>query len=155
MGFSQVLWLDGVERKYIDEVGAMNIMFVINDELVTPPLTQGSILNGVTRDSVLKLAHSFGMKTNERPITIDEVIEANLDGSLKEVFGTGTAAVISPVGLLHYHGEDYIINDKKIGTVAQKMYDTITGIQHGELPDIFNWNMPVKLGRRVEHEELA
>lgn len=138
-GFSQVLWLDGVNRKDIDEVGAMNIMFVIGDELITPSLHKGTILPGITRDSVLTLAREWGMKVSERDITIDEVKEAHRKGELKEVFGTGTAAVISPVGLLHYDGENMIINDGKIGPYAQKFYDTITGIQYGELEDTHNW----------------
>lgn len=140
-GFSQVLWLDGVERKYIDEVGAMNIVFVINDELITPTLDKGSILAGVTRNTVLQLAKEFGMKISEREISIDEVMEAHKNGSLQEVFGTGTAAVISPVGLLQYKGKDMIINDMKIGKYAQKFYDTITGIQYGEVEDKHGWNV--------------
>ena len=140
-GFSQVLWLDGVHRKYIDEVGAMNIMFVINDELITPTLEKGNILPGVTRDSVLTLARDWKMKVSEREISIDEVIDAHKNHTLKEVFGTGTAAVISPVGLLQYKGIDYTINDMKIGPIAQKLYNTITGIQYGELEDSYNWNL--------------
>lgn len=140
-GFSQVLWLDGVHRKYIDEVGAMNIMFVIGDELITPSLEKGNILAGVTRDSVIHLAKESGMKVSEKDITIDEIVEAYEKGYLKEVFGTGTAAVISPVGLLQYKGKDMIINDMKIGKYAQKFYDTITGIQYGEIEDKYNWNI--------------
>ncbi len=138
-GYSQVLWLDGVHRKYIDEVGAMNIMFVIDDELITPSLDKGNILAGITRDSVLHLAREFGIKVTERDILIDEIVEAHEKGYLKEVFGTGTAAVISPVGLLHYNGKDMKINDMKIGPYAQKFYDTITGIQYGEIEDKYNW----------------
>ncbi|MDH7515597.1 MAG: branched-chain amino acid aminotransferase [Bacteroidota bacterium] len=144
-GFSQVLFLDGVTREFVDEVGAMNIMFVIDDELITPPLEQGSILAGVTRDSVLTLARSWGMKVAERSITIDEVVDAHRKGRLQEVFGTGTAAVISPVGELSYKGESFIINDRKIGPVAQRMYDTVTGIQYGELEDTFGWNVHIEL----------
>jgi len=138
-GFSQVLWLDGVHRKYIDEVGAMNIMFVINDELVTPTLEKGNILPGVTRNSVIQLAKEAGMKVTEREISIDEIAEAHKNGSLQEVFGTGTAAVISPVGLLQYKGEDMIINDMKIGKYARKFYDEISGIQYGEIEDKRGW----------------
>jgi branched-chain amino acid aminotransferase len=140
-GFSQVLWLDGVYRKHIDEVGAMNIMFVINDELITPSLDKGNILAGITRNSVLHLAKEFGMKITERDILIDEIVEAHENGYLQEVFGTGTAAVISPVGLLHYKGKDMVINDMKIGKYAQKFYDTITCIQYGEIEDKYNWNV--------------
>ncbi len=144
-GFAQVLWLDGVDRSFIDEVGAMNIMFVIGNELITPSLEQASILAGVTRDSVLTLAREMGMKVSERKITIDEILEAHKNGELKEVFGTGTAAVISPVGMLHYDGEDMAINNNEIGEIAQKFYDTITGIQYGEIEDTHNWNVRVDL----------
>jgi len=138
-GYSQVLWLDGINRKDIDEVGAMNIMFVIGDELITPSLDKGTVLAGVTRNTVLTLAREWGMKVSERNISIDEVVKAHASGKVKEVFGTGTAAVISPVGLLHYQGKDMIFNDMKIGPVAQKFYDTITGIQYGEIDDTRGW----------------
>ncbi len=144
-GFAQVLWLDGVDRSFIDEVGAMNIMFVIGNELITPSLEQASILAGVTRDSVLTLAREMGMKVSERKITIDEILEAHKNGELKEVFGTGTAAVISPVGVLHYDGKDMVINNNEIGEISQKFYDTITGIQYGEIEDVHNWNVRVDL----------
>ncbi len=144
-GFAQVLWLDGVDRAFIDEVGAMNIMFVIGNELITPSLEQASILAGVTRDSVLTLAREMGMKVSERKITIDEIKAAYKSGELKEVFGTGTAAVISPVGMLHYDGEDMVINNNEIGEIAQKFYDTITGIQYGEIEDTHNWNVRIDL----------
>jgi len=138
-GFSQVLWLDGVNRKDIDEVGAMNIMFVIDGELITPSLEKGSILPGVTRNSVLILAKEMGMKVTERNISINEVIDAHKKGILNEVFGTGTAAVISPVGMLSYLDKEYIINNMEIGPVAQKFYDIITSIQYGEVEDTRNW----------------
>jgi len=144
-GFSQVLWLDGVHRKYIDEVGAMNIMFVINDEIVTPSLNKGNILAGVTRNSVITLAKDWKIKVTEREIAIDEVIELHKNGSLKEVFGTGTAAVISPVGLLSYKGNEMMINNMKIGPIAQKMYDTITGIQYGDLEDTHKWIVNIEV----------
>ena len=144
-GFSQVLWLDGVHRKYIDEVGAMNIMFVINDELIPPSLAKGNILAGVTRDTALVLAKEWGMKVTERDITIDEVCDAHKNGKLQEVFGTGTAAVISPVGLLQYKGIDMIINNGKIGKYAQKLYDTITGIQYGEIEDKYKWILHIDI----------
>ena len=138
-GFAQVLFLEAVSRNFVDEIGAMNIMFLIDDELITPPLTQGSILPGVTRDSVLQLGRHWGMKVSERSIGIDEISDAHRDGRLKEAFGTGTAAVISPVGEFVYRGESLVINDRNIGPVAQKFYDTITGMQYGELDDPFGW----------------
>ena len=142
-GFSQVLWLDGIERKYIEEVGAMNIFFRIGDELITPPL-EGSILAGITRDSVMQLAKSFGITVLEKRITIEEVFAAAQNGTLQEAFGTGTAAVISPVGELAWGEESVIINNNKIGPLAQRMYDTLTGIQLGTQTDLFNWIVPVK-----------
>jgi branched-chain amino acid aminotransferase len=137
-GYTQVLWLDAVERRYVEEVGTMNIFFVIKDEVITPPLT-GSILPGITRDSVLCLTRDWGLKVSERPITIDEVIAAGKDGTLQEVFGTGTAAVISPVGALHYKGEQYIINDEKTGTLSQRLFDELQGIQYGRIKDPHGW----------------
>ena len=141
-GYSQVLWLDAVNRHFVDEVGAMNIMFVIGDELVTPPLDTGTILRGVTRETVLELAEDFGLKITERPITIEDVFVSFKEGQLREVFGTGTAAVISPVGQLHYNGETIIINDNQIGPLAQKLYDTITGLQYGDIKD---WILNIKV----------
>ncbi len=136
--YSQVLWLDGVEQKYIEEVGAMNIFFVIGDEVVTPEL-QGSILPGITRKSTIELCKSWGMKVSERRISIQEIADAYDRGELKEVFGTGTAAVISPVGHLKWNDKVMEINGNKIGAISQKLYDTMTGIQWGELDDPFNW----------------
>jgi len=137
-GFTQVLWLDGVERKYVEEVGTMNLFFLIGDELITPPL-EGTILPGVTRDSVLHLAKKWKVKALERRISIDEIFKASREGKLKEVFGTGTAAVISPVGEIHYEDQHIIVNDGKIGPLSQKLYDEITGIQYGEKVDDFGW----------------
>ncbi len=142
LGYSQVLWLDGVEHKYVDEVGAMNIFFVLEDEVVTPELV-GSILPGVTRDSCINLLRSFGYKVSERRISIDEICAAHDAGKLLEVFGTGTAAVISPVGELNAHGKKMTISDGKIGTLSQKLYDTLTGIQWGKLEDSFNWTVRI------------
>ena len=142
-GYSQVLWLDGVERKYIEEVGAMNIFFKINGKIVTPMLN-GSILPGITRDSVLKLCKEWGYETEERKISVDELISAQKDGTLEEVFGTGTAAVISPVGKLRYKDDVMQIGDGNIGEVSQKLYDTVTGIQTGKLKDEFNWRVEVE-----------
>ncbi len=137
-GYTQVLWLDAVERKYIEEVGTMNIFFVIDDEVITPPLS-GSILPGITRDSVLKLAKGWGLKVTERPITIDEVFDANRQERLQEIFGTGTAAVISPVGSLHYQEQLCEINGGKTGPLARKLFDELQGIQYGHRPDRHNW----------------
>jgi branched-chain amino acid aminotransferase len=141
-GFTQVLWLDGRERKYIDEVGTMNIMLKIGDEVVTPPLS-GTILAGVTRDSALTLMRDWGLRVSERPVTIDEVAAAARKGTLEEVWGTGTAAVISPVGELAYKGERLVINEGRIGTVTQRLYDAIVGIQYGTAPDTRGWTVPV------------
>ncbi len=137
-GYTQVLWLDGVEKKYIEEVGTMNVFFIIGNEVVTPKLT-GSILPGITRKSSVDLLKSWGYETNERRITIQEIYEAHEKGLLKEVFGTGTAAVISPVGELNWNGESIQIGDGKTGAVSQRLYDTMTGIQYGKLPDTMNW----------------
>ncbi len=143
IGYAQVLWLDAVNKKFVNEVGAMNIMFVIDDELITPPLDEGTILPGVTRESALTLAEEWGMNVSVRDIGLDEILQAHKDGKLKEVFGTGTAAVISPVGELGYKGDSYVVNDMKIGPIAQKFYDTITGIQYGEIEDTHGWNVEV------------
>ena len=136
-GYTQVLWLDGVEHKYLDEVGTMNIMLKIGDEVITPPLN-GAILAGITRDSVLTLLRDWGLRVSERPIAIDEVLAAARAGTL-EMWGTGTAAVISPVGELGYKGERYIINGGLTGALTQKLYDTIVGIQYGTAPDPHGW----------------
>jgi len=141
-GYSQVLWLDGVERKYIEEVGAMNVMFKIGDEIVTPALT-GSILPGITRNSILQILRDEGAKVSERLLSIDELIEALENGTLKEGWGCGTAAVVSPIGQLFYNGKTYTINDGKIGETTQKLYDTLTGIQWGRLPDTRGWVYPI------------
>ena len=133
-GYSQVLWLDGVEQKYVEEVGAMNIFFKIDGEVVTPELN-GSILAGITRDSVIKVLTAYGYKVSEKKISIDEIHEAYKAGKLEEVFGTGTAAVISPVGELCYNGEKMVINNNEIGKTSQFLYDTITGIQKGAIED--------------------
>ena len=137
-GYVQVLWLDGVERKYVEEVGAMNMMFVYGDKIVTPELN-GSILPGITRDSILKLAVTLGYKVEEGRLAIEEIYEDVKAGRLTEAFGTGTAAVVSPVGELCYKGEKATIGNGGIGCVTQKLYDTLTGIQLGLLPDPFGW----------------
>lgn len=141
-GYTQVLWLDGVQHKYLDEVGTMNIMVKIGDEVVTPPLN-GAILAGVTRDSILTLMRDWGLKVSERAISIDEVIAASKNGTLAEMWGTGTAAVVSPVGELGYKGEKIVINGGKTGPLTQKLYDAIVGIQYGQTNDAHGWTEPV------------
>ncbi len=141
-GFTQVLWLDGVERKYVEEVGSMNIFFVIDDEVITPKLN-GSILPGITRDSVLAIAKKWGLTVSEEQIAIDEVVEAQKTGRLQEIFGTGTAAVISPVGVLHCGGQDYVIANQEVGPLARRLYDTITDLQYGRRKDEMGWIVPV------------
>ncbi len=134
-GYDQVLWLDGVEHKYIGEVGSMNILFKIGGKIVTPAL-DGTILSGITRRTVLAVAREWGMEVEERAISIDELVKDFETGALEEVFGSGTAAVISPVGVLNYKGKEMVINDGKIGPFAQKMFDYITGLQSGLEKDI-------------------
>jgi branched-chain amino acid aminotransferase len=142
-GYSQVLWLDGIERRYIEEVGTMNVFFKIKGKVLTPSL-EGSILPGVTRDSVIQLLESWGESVSETRITIEELYEANEKGEVEEVFGTGTAAVISPVGMLDWNGRHLIVNNGEIGPVAKKIYDTITGVQNGLLEDTYHWTVKVK-----------
>lgn len=141
-GYIQVLWLDGVERRYIEEVGAMNVFFIIGDEVVTPALS-GSILGGITRLSCIEILRDMGLKVSERRVSIDEVIEAGKNGTLKEAFGTGTAAVISPVGELKYGDSIVSVNNGKIGEVSQKLYDILTGIQWGKIEDKFGWTTSI------------
>ncbi len=142
-GFSQVLWLDGVYRKYIEEVGAMNVMFKINGEIVTPELT-GSVLPGITRKSSIQILREWGYKVSERLISVDELIEAAQNGTLEEAWGTGTAAVISPIGHLFYKDVDYTVSNNQIGELTQKLYDELTGIQWGVKPDERGWCYKVK-----------
>lgn len=137
-----MLWLDGLEKKYIEEVGTMNVFFVIGDTIVTPELN-GSILAGITRDSSVELLRHWGYKVEERKISIQEVFEANEKGELKEVFGTGTAAVISPVGELNYDGKIITINNGEIGPFSHKLYDAITAIQSGKAEDVLDWTVRV------------
>ena len=143
MGYSQVLWLDGIEHKYIDEVGAMNVFFVLDGTVVTPALEEGSILPGVTRKSCIQLLQSMGYKVEERKLSLAEVEEAYAAGKLNEAFGTGTAAVVSPMGLLDTGEQKMVINNGEIGEVAQKLYDTLTGIQWGKIEDKFGWTVKV------------
>ena len=142
IGYTQVLWLDGVERKYIEEVGTMNVFFVIGDEVVTPALT-GSILSGVTRLSVIDLLRSKGYKVSERRISVQELFDAHDNGTLKEAFGTGTAAVISPIGTFEWNGKKITVADGGIGPLSQMLYDTLTGIQFGKIPDEFGWTVRI------------
>ncbi|MBS0014144.1 MAG: branched-chain amino acid aminotransferase [Desulfobacterales bacterium] len=137
-GYTQVLWLDGVERKYVEEVGSMNIFFVIDDEIITPALS-GSILSGITRDSVIAMAEKWGHPVTQRRISIDEVVEAHEAGKLQECFGSGTAAVISPVGQIKYKDKTLAIGDGKVGSWARKFFDAITDIQYGRTQDTEGW----------------
>ncbi len=137
-GYSQVLWLDGIHRKYIEEVGAMNVMFKINGEIITPMLS-GSILPGITRKSCLEILRKEGYRVSERLLSIDELSEAMENGTLEEAWGTGTAAVVSPIGELCYKDHKYSVGGGKIGEVTQHLYDTLTGIQWGKTEDTYGW----------------
>ncbi len=141
-GYSQVLWLDGVHRKYIEEVGAMNVMFKIDGEIVTPALS-GSILPGITRKSCLEVLRDKGYKVSERLLSVDELVDALKNGKLEEAWGTGTAAVVSPIGKLMYDGVEYEVGGGRIGEVTQMLYDTLTGIQWGKLEDTRGWTVKV------------
>jgi branched-chain amino acid aminotransferase len=141
-GFTQVLWLDGVEKKYVEEVGTMNVFFVIDDEVITPSL-EGSILAGITRESTIALLKDWGVKVTERRLSIQELYDAHARGSLNEAFGTGTAAVISPIGELTWDGKQITINNGKIGELSARVYNTITGIQNGSLDDTFGWTVEI------------
>ena len=142
-GYVQVLWLDGVERKYIEEVGSMNVFFRIGDEVVTPELN-GSILPGITRDSCIRLLRHWGIKVSERKLAAEELFDAYAEGKLIEAFGTGTAAVISPIGELNWDGKAITISGGKIGELSARLYETITGIQGGSVKDEFSWIAEVK-----------
>lgn len=141
-GYTQVLWLDGVEQKYVEEVGSMNIFFVIDNEIITPELN-GSILPGITRNSVLQLAQHWGLKTTERKISIDEVLDAHQQGRLNEIFGSGTAAVISPVGELKYKNQIAVVNDGKVGPISKRLFNAMVDIQYGRAEDPLEWVEPV------------
>ncbi|UTL72981.1 branched-chain amino acid aminotransferase [Bacillus halotolerans] len=142
LGYDQVLWLDAIEKKYAEEVGSMNIFFVINGEVVTPALS-GSILSGITRASAIDLIRSWGIPVREERISIDDIYAASARGELTEVFGTGTAAVVTPVGELNIHGRTVIVNDREIGEISKKLYQTITDIQLGKVKDPFRWTVEV------------
>ncbi|GEM04992.1 branched-chain-amino-acid aminotransferase 2 [Halolactibacillus miurensis] len=141
-GYAQVLWLDGHERKYIEEVGSMNVFFKIGDKVVTPHLS-GSILPGVTRKSVIQLLKDWGITVEERPILLSEILDAHKNGQLEEAFGSGTAAVISPMGELFYNDQSYVINHHTTGALSKRVYDTLTGIQYGTVDDPHNWIVDV------------
>ena len=141
-GYSQVLWLDGVERKYIEEVGSMNVMFQVNGTVITPKLT-GSVLPGITRKSCVELIQSWGIPVEERLITAQELFDAAEAGKLDEAWGTGTAAVVSPIGEMTWEGKSIEVCGGRIGALTQKLYDTLTGIQWGTLPDPHGWTVKV------------
>jgi len=142
MGYTQVLWLDARERKYVEEVGTSNIFFVIGDDLITPPLS-GSILPGVTRDSVIRLAKSWRVNVREERLSMDEILSSSADGTLKEAFASGTAAIVSPVGQIYYRGSEYIIGDGSTGPLTEKLYNGILQIQYGEKEDPFGWRVKI------------
>ncbi len=144
LGYTQVLWLDGVERKYVEEVGTMNVFFVLDGEIVTPSLETGSILSGVTRMSCVEILKDWGYNVSERRISVEELEKAYDDGKLLEAFGSGTAAVISPIGELRVGDKVMPINNGEIGAISQKLYDELTGIQWGKRPDKFGWTVKVK-----------
>ena len=146
-GFTQVLWLDAAERKYAEEVGSMNILFKIDGTVVTPALGD-TTLAGITRDSVIELLKSWDCPVEERKISIEEVVQAHDEGKLDEVFGAGTAAVISPVGLLNHKGKDYQVGGGTTGPIAQRLFDELTAIQYGIKPDPFNWIRQVKVDQK-------
>ena len=142
MGYTQVLWLDARERKYVEEVGTSNIFFVVGDDLVTPPLS-GSILSGIMRNSIMRLAESWGINVVEDRLSIDELLKLNDEGVLKEVFASGTAAIVSPVGQIYYHGSEYVIGDGNTGPLTEKLYNHILRIQYGEAEDPFGWRVKI------------
>jgi branched-chain amino acid aminotransferase len=148
-GYTQVLWLDAIENKYVEEVGTSNIFFFIGNELITPPLA-GTILPGVTRNSVIKLASYLGTTVIERPISIQEVISAAENGTLKEAFASGTAAIVSPVGQLYFRNKEYLINGGKTGPLAEKLYNEILQIQYGLKEDPFGWRVKISKGKKAK-----
>ncbi len=140
-----VLWLDAKDHKYVEEIGTSNAFFVINNEVITAPLDSGTILPGITRDSVIRLLSSWGIKVSERKLSIYDVLEASRNGTLTEIFASGTAAVISPIGCLCFNGEDYPVQKEKVGPIAQKLYDTLYGIQTGRIKDDMGWSYSLGL----------
>lgn len=148
-GCAQVLWLDGVHHRYVEEVGAMNIFFVLNGNTLVTPKLNGSILAGVTRDSVLALGKHLGYKTEEREISIDEVVGGITTGSITEIFGAGTAASISPVGNLKYREKDFVVNHRQVGPISQQLYDMLLGIQYGEISNPFDWTRKIEMNQNI------
>jgi branched-chain amino acid aminotransferase len=142
-GYSQVLWLDAIHREYAEEVGAMNIFFVYNDTLYTAPLDSGTILAGITRESVIQMANDFGYSFKEKALSMEEIVKGVKNGSLQECFGAGTAASIAPVGCLRYQGEEHIINNFEIGEISQKIYNQLIGIQYDIIEDPYGWIVSV------------
>lgn len=142
MGYTQVLWLDALEMKYVEEVGTSNIFFMIEDELITPPLT-GSILPGITRESVIQLARHWGINVSERPLSMDEILAAQAQGTIRDCFASGTAAIVSPVGQIYYKGKEYVLNEGKIGSLTERLYNEILQIQYGEKDDPFGWRVKI------------
>jgi len=142
MGYTQVLWLDAVERKYVEEVGTSNMFFMIGDELITAPLT-GTILAGITRDSVIRLAGSWGVKVSERRLSMDEIMAAIAGGTMREAFASGTAAVVSPVGQIYYRKKEYPIGDGRTGQLTERLYNEIIQIQYGMKDDPFGWRLKI------------
>ena len=142
-GISQVLWLDGATKTYIEEVGSMNVMFKINGEVVTPTLETGTVLPGVTRRSIIQLLKDRKQSVTERLFSVQEFVEAVEAGAIEEAWGCGTAAVVSPIGKLIYNGKEYTIGDGSIGSLTQSLYDELTGIQWGKQDDPHGWVFPV------------
>ncbi len=142
MGYTQVLWLDAQERKYVEEVGTSNIFFVVGDDLITPPLS-GSILPGIMRDSVIRMARSWGINVREERLAIDELLKLNNEGILTEIFASGTAAIVSPVGQIYYQGKEHIIGTGDTGSLTEKLYNEILQIQYGEKEDPFGWRIKI------------
>lgn len=143
MGYTQVLWLDALERRYVEEVGTSNAFFVIDDELITPPLTGGAILAGITRDSVIQLAKSWGIKVSERPLAMEEILAAAARGGLQEAFASGTAAIVSPIGHFFYQGREHAVNGGQTGPLTERLYRGILQIQYGEGEDVFSWRLKI------------
>ena len=143
MGYTQVLWLDALERKYVEEVGTSNVFFRIADELITPPLTGGAILAGITRDSVIQIARRWGIAVTERPLAMEEILEEAAKGRLQEAFASGTAAIVSPIGHFFYKGREHAVNGGNAGPLTEKLYNEILGIQYGEKEDPFGWRVKI------------
>lgn len=143
MGYTQVLWLDALERSYVEEVGTSNVFFVIDEELITPPLEGGAILAGITRDSVLQLARSWGVKVSERPLAMEEILAAAARGRLQEAFASGTAAIVSPIGHFFYKGREQAVNGGQTGSLTERLYKELLRIQYGEGEDTFGWRLKI------------